>query len=248
MKRFFAATLSMSLATTLALFSNVALAENPNIARTASGEYSYINQDTNKVEGHEDWSLVVDGDGARTFTINQRWDENGSITMTIHRINADLRPVETYQTRWDKDGWFSSGVYTTVENTVNAVVTGRKGRATQTLEVPEGFSLVPHPLATDGLHFWYVDSPVGETIEGAVYNLRQTDPVTGAVLGVVHSVELTYLGTEDITTEAGTFATQHYTMGETSHFWVDARDGILVRLSYGPTGVRYDLTAYETGN
>lgn len=222
-------------------------ADNPNVARTASGEYSYINQDTDEIEGHEDWSMVVDGVGTRTFTINQRWDGNGSITRTILRVDANLRPIETYQTRWDKEGWFSSGVYTVVENTVNAVVSGRKGRSTQVLEVPEGFSMVPHPLTTDGLHFWYVDSPIGETMEGSVYNLRQTDPVTGAVLGVVHAVDLTYLGEEDVTTTAGTFKTKHFKMGEESDFWVIAQDGILVRLSYGPTGVRYDLTAYETG-
>lgn len=228
--------------------ASVTHAENPNVARTASGEYSYINQDTNEVEGHEDWSMVVDGDDTRTFTINQRWDGNGSITRTIIRVDANLRPIETYQTRWDKDGWFSSGIYTVVENTVTAVVSGRSGRATQTLEVPEGFSMVPHPLATDGLHFWYVGSLVGETMDGTVYNLRQTDPVTGAVLGVVHSVELTYLGEEEVETAAGTFNTKRYKMGETSDFWINARDGILVRLSYGPTGVRYDLTAYATGN
>lgn len=248
MRKCIAVSVAMTLVMTGALFSGVAWADNPNIARTASGAYSYINQDTNEVEGHEDWSLVVDRDGARTFTINQRWDENGSVTMTIHRVNADLRPVETYQTRWDKDGWLSSGVYTTVENTVNAVVTGRTGRATQTLVVPEGFSLVPHPLATDGLHFWYVNAPIGETLEGAVYNLREMDPITGAVLGVVHSVDLTYVGEENISTDAGTFRTKHFKMGEDSDFWVLAEDGILVRLSYGPTGVRYDLTAYETGN
>lgn len=225
-----------------------AQADNPNIARTASGEYSYINQDTDEIEGHEDWSMVVDGDGTRTFTINQRWDSNGSITRTILRVDANLRPIETYQTRWDKEGWYSSGIYTVVENTVNAVVSGRAGRSTQVLEVPEGFSMVPHPLTTDGLHFWYVDSPIGETIEGTVYNLRQMDPVTGAVLGVVHPVALTYLGDEDITTAAGTFKTKHFEMDENIDFWVIAEDGILVRLSYGPTGVRYDLTAYETGD
>lgn len=230
------------------LCAGAAYGANPNIARTASGEYSYINQDTNAIEGHEDWTMVVDGAGTRTFNINQRWDGNGSITRTILRVDANLRPIETYQTRWDKEGWYSSGVYTVVENTVNAVVSGRSGRSTQVLEVPDGFSMVPHPLATDGLHFWYVDSPVGETIEGSVYNLRQTDPVTGAVLGVVHSVELTYLGEETIETAAGAFDTKRYKMGETSDFWINADDGILVRLSYGPTGVRYDLTAYETGD
>lgn len=244
MRRFARAGL---IALTATFCTSTVHAENPNVARTASGEYSYINQDTNEIEGHEDWSMVVDGDHTRTFTINQRWDSNGSITRTIMRVDADLRPIETYQTRWDKEGWLSSGTYTVVENTVNAVVSGRNGRATQTLEVPNGFSMVPHPLATDGLHFWYVDAPVGETMEGMVYNLREMDPVTGAVLGVVHSVDLTYLGEEEIETAAGTFETKRYKMGEDSDFWINAQDGILVRLSYGPTGVRYDLTAYDTG-
>lgn len=222
-----------------------AQADNANIVRTATGEYSYINQDTNEIVGHEDWSLIVDRDGNRTFTIAQRWDERDYVTRTILRLDANLRPIETYQTRWDGKGWASSGVYTVVENTVTAVVTGRGGRATQTLEVPDAFSMVPHPLTTDGLHFWYVDSPVGETIEGTVYNIRKRDELSGGVLGVVHSVELTYLGDESMTTEAGTFDTKHFKMGEDSDFWVDARDGVLVRLSYGPEGTRYDLTAYD---
>lgn len=225
-----------------------AQAENTNIVRTSKGEYSYINQDTDEIVGHEDWALLVDRDGTRTFTIAQRWDERDYVTRTILRLDANLRPIETYQTRWDDKGWHSSGVYTVVENTVTAVVTGRSGRATQTLEVPEKFSMVPHPLTTDGLHFWYVDSPIGETIEGTVYNLRERDEASGGVLGVVHTVELTYLGIEPMTTEAGTFETKHFKMGGNSDFWVDARDGVLVRLSYGPEGVRYDLTAYEIGD
>jgi hypothetical protein len=223
----------------------MSLADNSNIVRSAKGAYSYINQDTNEIVGHEDWSMMVDRSGARTFTIAQRWDEKNYVTRTVLRLDADLRPIENYQTRWDEEGWMSSGVYTVVENTVTAVVTGRGGRATQTLEVPEKFSMVPHPLATDGLHFWYVDSPIGATIEGAVYNIRKKDDLSGGVLGVVHTVELTYIGEESVTTDAGTFATQHFKMGDTSDFWVAVRDGILVRLSYGPKGTRYDLTAYE---
>ncbi|NKB42896.1 MAG: hypothetical protein GKS03_01335 [Alphaproteobacteria bacterium] len=224
------------------------LADNANIVRTAKGEYSYINQDTNEIVGHEEWSMMVDRSGARTFIINQRWDDANQARMTVHRIDADLRPIESYQTMWDAEGWLSSGVYSVVENTVTAVVTGRRGRATQTLEVPDRFSLVPHPLATDGLHFWYVAAPVGETVEGTVYNIRKKDELTGASLGVVHAVELTYLGIEEMTTAAGTFETKHFNMGGNSDFWVDARDGILVRLSYGPEGTRYDLTAYESSN
>ncbi|MBT5241913.1 MAG: hypothetical protein HN793_09250 [Rhodospirillaceae bacterium] len=224
---------------------NAALADNANIVRTAQGEYSYINQDTGEIVGHEDWSMLVDRSGARTFTIAQRWDERDYVTRTIFRVDANLRPIESFQTRWDDKGWMSSGVYTVVENTVTAVVTGRGGRATQTLEVPEKFSMVPHPLTTDGLHFWYVDSPIGETIEGTAYNVKKRDELSGGILGVVHPVELTYLGVENVTTAAGTFETKHFKMGDDSDFWIDARDGILVRLSYSPEGTRYDLTAFE---
>lgn len=222
--------------------------DNPNIVRTAKGEYNYINQDNGEITGHEAWSLVVDGDGTRTFNIMQQWDERDYVTQTIHRLDANLRPIETFQTRWDADGWLSSGVYTVVENTVTTMSTGRKGRTTQTLEVPDGFSMVPHPLATDGLHFWYVDTAPGEVLDGTVYNIRVTDETTGAALGAVHDVQLTYVGEETMTMDAGTFDTKHFKMGDNSDFWVLPRDGILVRLSYGPTGVRYDLTMYEEDN
>ena len=51
-----------------------------------------------------------------------------------------------------------------------------------------------------------------------------------------------------ITRKTGVFDTKHFKMGEGSDFWVDVRDGVLVRLSYGPAGTRYDLTAYERNN
>ena len=226
----------------------VALAENPNIVRSAKGEYSYIKQETGEIVGHEEWSMTVDRSGMRTFNIMQEWDERDYVSVTVHRLNADLRPIETFQTRWDSGGWLSSGVYTVAENTVTAVATGRTGRTTQTLEVPENFSMVPHPLATDGLHFWYVDSPEGKTVDGTVYNIRVMDEVTGAAVGAVDEVKLTHLGEASVTTDAGTFDTQHFKMGDTSDFWIKARDGILVRLTYGPTGVRYDLTFYEEKN
>ncbi len=107
---------------------------------------------------------------------------------------------------------------------------------------------MPYPLATDGLHFWYVNADEGETINGTVYNIRIMDELTGAAIGMVHDVELTYVGEESVTTDAGTFDTKHFKMGEDSDFWIMARDGILVRLSYGSTGTRYDRTAFEEGN
>jgi pimeloyl-ACP methyl ester carboxylesterase len=218
--------------------------ENPNIVRKIKGEYSYFRPDSGEIVGHEDWTMVEDAGGARTFNILQRWDENSYVSMTIHRVDENLRPVETFQTRWDTDGWLSSGVYTVAENLVTTVSTGRRGRTTQSLEVPEGFSMVPHPLATDGLHFWYVAAEPGETVDGVVYNISVTHEPTGAALGEVQGVKLTFVGEEAVTTDAGTFDTRHYKMGEASDFWVLERDGILVRLTYGPDGVRYDLTAY----
>ncbi len=112
---------------------------NPNIVRTAKGEYTYINQDTGEFTGHEEWSMIVDRSGVRTFNITQRWNERDYVAITLHRLDLNLRPVETFQTRWDSDGWLSSGVYSVVENTVTTVATGRSGRTTQTLEVPEKF-------------------------------------------------------------------------------------------------------------
>ena len=229
------------------VFGPSASADNPTIVRWAKGEYTYIDQDTGKITGHEEWSMAVDPKGERTFVINQNLIGAEQVRMAVHRVDAELRPMESYQTMWDADGLLSSGVYTVVENTVTAVVSGRNGRATQTLEVPHGFSLVPHPLATDGLHFWYVDGDEGQTINGTVYNIRVRDELTGAFLGLVHDVTLTDMGEETITTEAGTFETKRFRMGDVSNFWIDARDGILIRLSSGPTGTRYDLTAYEAG-
>jgi hypothetical protein len=165
----------------------------------------------------------------------------------MHRVDADFRPLETSVTYWSKGAFTGTGLITVRGGTLNAVIDGPLGRVTHSIPVPDGFSIVPHPLATDSWHFWYFDKTKAGEQPSVIYN-PQVAPRTGVpVLGNLETGTMTYEGEEEITVPAGTFTTDHFNLNGVIDVWMTGEDKLLVRYAMGVADLEYVLTDLSKG-
>lgn len=222
--------------------------QNPNITRWSEGTIVYRTIEAQRVRAHETWRLTAHPDGSRTIrSFVDNFDAETNLNM-IHRVAADFRPLESLVTYWTRGEYRGAGMVTVNGSTLNASVSGPDGNATASIEVPEKFSIVPHPLATDSWHTWYFDKAKGGVQTTTMYNLQVTAPENGVpVLGKIQRGTMTYVGAEDVTVPAGTFATDHYRMGEGIHVWVGGPDNMMVRYAMPDRDLEYVLTSLKIG-
>ncbi len=222
--------------------------KNPNIVRWAEGEILYRTIEAQRPRANESWRLNVHPDGSRTMIgYTDNFDAENSITM-VHRVAADFRPLESMVTYWSKGQFNGVGLFTVRGNTLSAAISGPLGTVFHKIDVPEGFSIVPHPLATDSWHFWYYDKAEGGAQTSTIYN-PQVAPRTGVpVLGHLETNTMTFEGEEEVSVPAGTFETDHYRLGDDIHVWMTGPDKILVRYAFPSFDLEYILMSLKTGS
>jgi hypothetical protein len=66
-----------------------------------------------------------------------------------------------------------------------------------------------------------------------------------ALLGRLYTQNLKFLGTESITTPAGTFATDHFKIDSAVDIYVTGPDAIMVRFEWKPADRIYELVNLE---
>ncbi len=221
--------------------------ENPNIVRWAEGTIIYRTIEAQRVRAVEKYRLNVHPDGSRTVIGHtDNFDAENTITM-IHRVDEDFRPLESMVTYWQGGTFNGTGLFTVRGNTLHGVVDGPLGRVTHSLDVPDGLSIVPHPLATDSWHFWYYDKAKGGEQQAVIYN-PQVSPRTGVpVLGHLETGMMTYEGTAEVTVPAGTFATEHFKLNGVIDVWMTGEDKLLVRYALPSADLEYVLTELTQG-
>jgi hypothetical protein len=222
--------------------------ENPNITRWSEGTIVYRTIEAQRLRARETWRLTAHPDGSRTIrSFVDNFDAETNLNI-IHRVSADFRPLESLVTYWTRGEYRGAGMFTVNGSTLNAYVSGPYGTATENVEVPEKFSIAPHPLATDSWHTWYFDKGTGGVQTTTIYNLQVTAPENGIpVLGKIHRGTMTYVGAESVTVPAGTFSTDHYRIGEGIHVWIEGADNMMVRYAMPDRDLEYVLTLLKTG-
>lgn len=244
-------TRSICLLIMMMVFSGAASAaeegENPNIVRWAEGTIVYRTIDAQRVRAVEKYRLNVHPDGSRTVIGHtDNFDAENSINM-IHRVDRNFRPLESIVAYWQGGTFNGTGLFTVRGNTLESVIDGPLGRVTHSVTVPDGLSLVPHPLATDSWHFWYYDKAKGGEQKAVIYN-PQVSPRTGVpVLGHLESGVMSYEGTVDVTVPAGTFSTEHFKLNGIIHVWITGEDKLLVRYALPSADLEYVLTELSQG-
>ncbi len=219
---------------------------NANIVRWAKGSYLYRGLSDGRIRGTEDWTLTVHPDGSRTMRMwNDLFARNGHLTATL-RVAEDFRPIEAHVSYWAQGKFKGSGLFTVNGDTLEAITNGPQGRVAETVEVPQGFSIITHPLAGDGWHTWYYDREKGGEQSGTTYNIESTDPSKPAI-GKVEPMALEFIADETIEVPAGTFEAAHFRIGGNGDVWTTGSDSILVKFSWEVFGLEYVLDSYSTG-
>ncbi|NKB42897.1 MAG: hypothetical protein GKS03_01340 [Alphaproteobacteria bacterium] len=221
---------------------------NPNITRWSEGTIVYRTIEAQRVRANESWRLTTHPDGSRTMrSYVDNLDAETNLNM-IHRVAANFRPLESLVTYWTRGEYRGAGMFTVNGSTLNATVSGPSGSAVETVEVPDKFSIVPHPLATDSWHTWYFDKTKGGIQKVTMYNLQVTAPNSGIpVLGKIQYSTMSFEGVEDVTVPAGTFTTDHYKIGKGINVWVSGPDNMMVRYAMPDRDLEYVLTSFTTG-
>ena len=219
---------------------------NKNIVRWAKGTYLYRGISDGRLRGTEDWTLTVHPDGSRTMRMwNDLYARNGHLTATL-RVAEDFRPIEAHVSYWTQGQFKGSGLFTVTGDRLEAITNGPQGRIAETIDVPDGFSIVTHPLAGDGWHTWYYDRDKGGEQTGMVYNIDSTPDPTKPAIGKLEPQALEYIGEETIEVPAGTFEAARFKIG-IGDVWTTGPDNILVKFSWEQFDLEYLLDSYSTG-
>lgn len=225
-----------------------AFAENINITRWAKGEFEYRSLSTGEVSGTEAWHLTVHPDGTRTMQTRNRLDEAGYQRHVTYRVAENFRPLEVTSVYWVKGEWRGTGLFAINGDTLEAIVKTPDGMIRQTRSVPENFSMIPHPLSTNAWNTWYYDKAKGGAQPMTVYDMDAGAQAVSSMLGKVYTQDLEFIGTEKMTTPAGTFEVDHFRVEDVVDMYITGPDAILVRFKWIPADRDYVLTSLETGS
>lgn len=218
-----------------------AVESNPNIAREWVGRIDYTRISDGSYRGEEHWRLTRHPDGSQTIRMTVRLDDTEVLRDVVLRVDERLRPIDSYQTLWTAGEHRGSGYYWLEGPRLKSVLTGPQGTLTQSVDVPDQFSFVSHPLAADGWHFWYYDWDQGGTQSATVYNTDTLGLSVGSILARVHETPMEFIGEETIEVPAGAFSTWRFRMDGRLDIWVDREHFFMVRMTNESRDRLYEL-------
>ena len=220
--------------------------DNTNIERMATGAYSFYEDDGETLRGQEAFRMIVHGDGSRTMTVFKDMFNNSRQYTVILRVDAAFRPIESFSSYWQDDGFKGSVRVTLDGDQLHAASWGPGGPAEHTMTVPTVVAVITHAEALNSWNASVIDpnddtSLTNEPQPRPSYFISPTRNADGPVLGSLRALTTTRLGEETVTTPAGTFETIHYTNGPLE---VWAMKGVRVMVKQTYNGQTYILTEY----
>lgn len=217
---------------------------NTSIVRTVTGKMTFRTLSDGRVRGGEDFRLLVHPDGSRQIFISKDFKAVNAQQSMMTRVDARFRPLETYASYWTRDG-FKGSIYVTVSgNELNAVALGPKGRVETALRVPDDISVVHHGEVMNGWYYWSENASSKTQQSSSVYILSAAPRGDSQVAGFLAESKFTRLGTEKVTTPAGSFDAVHYRLEgqEALEMWIAGEDRLLVRQTDVKNDREYLLT------
>ncbi len=217
---------------------------NASITARAQRAYRYLRD--GEAVGQEQWRSVVHPDGSRTVSTFQDFFGPGVFRSCTHRVDERLRPLDSFQVTWTAAGPLGSSHAAVDGETLMVSLNGPEGARTESFEIPDGFCIVAHPLATEGFYFWSYDLAVGgeQTVSAYVFNSGRFP--NSDLMGQRTEMPIEFVGRETVTTPAGTFDCAHFKAVKVLDLWILENEGVTVRLTEGPGGGEYILSEYET--
>ncbi|MSO97156.1 MAG: hypothetical protein EXR11_02905 [Rhodospirillaceae bacterium] len=241
-----------SLALGFGLLASFAQAEptptpNANVTRWATGTIAYRVKSTGAVNGYETWRLSVHPDGSRTMAATVQYSPRDIQRHVIHRIDAQLRPLDTYALYWIDGQWRGTALVTRGNGELNVSANTPEGPLSQNLKAPEHITIVPHVLAVDSWRALMVDKTKPGPQAIASYGFDATAQGVTSLLGKAMNYRLTYNGPEQVTVPAGTFASDHFRIEDTVDIYVTSQDAIVVKFVYAAIDREHLLIDYTKG-
>ena len=204
---------------------------NASITRTVTGKMTFRTLRDGRVRGGEDFRLVVYPDGSRQIFISKDFKAVNAQQTMIARVDARFRPLDTYASYWTRDGFKGSIFVTVAGNTLHAVAQGPKGRMEDTRDVADNVIVVHHGEVMNGWYQWMDTGRTAVPQKNNAYILNAAPRGESQVAGFYTETTFTRIGTEKVTTPAGTFDAVHYQLAgiESLDQWVAGEDKLLVR-------------------
>ncbi len=226
---------------------------NASIVRSVSGTIEYRRMSTGEVNGSERWTMIVRPDGSRILETRNRIDPAGLSRLVVLTVARDFRPRSLFADFWREGRWIGTGLFTVEGTQLAAQISSPHGRVTQQVDVPERFGFIPHPTASNAWQLDLYDRARGGAQDVVLYDVRTEARTPGSLLGPLSRASIRLIGTEQVRTPAGTFATEHYRaggpeVGGETDFYVYGPDLILVRFVWPAGDSEYVLTALDTGD
>jgi len=232
-------------------------APTPQALQYIHGRLSYRKKtaDGGFERGREDWSLTRNRDGSRTMRTLAMTDDSKFVRDVTYTLGADERPLRVFE-QLQVDGLLvGSGYFSVTGDTLTIMTDGfDTGHSVQKIKVPERFHILTHAVMLDGWPFWAF---VGDDAGHQTIDVYSTSPLWNGITGPLgHMVKqrLTFIGKENVTVPAGTFAARHFSFGgdedpaQASHVWVTGEHNILVKYDWPPYEMEYLLESLTIEN
>ncbi len=220
---------------------------NKNFTRWAAGTIAYRVKSTGVVNGYETWRLSVHPDGSRTMAATVQYAPRDIQRHVVQRVDGAFKPLEAYALYWIDGQWRGSATVNASNKKLNINASTPSGVQTQSFEIGDTLAIVPHVLATDSWRAMIYDKAKGGTQPIPAYNFNATGEGPMGLLGKVMSYKLTYVGAENVSVPAGTFATDHYRVEDAVDLFITGPDGVLVKFIYSSIDREHHLIGYRSG-
>lgn len=219
--------------------------ERPSIPVTQKiGKLVCTMGEDNQPCGGNDFTITTHPDGTHTMEALQYRPSVGYHNMSTLHVGEDFRPLSGFFHFYISGEHAGSASYfVEAGSRLQTTVRTEEGVIEETIEVPTNFSMDLHPVVLDPWHVWYYDEAKGG--EQKAVKCSAGAQVQGIFCRLL-DFEIAYVGTETLTTKAGTFETKHYRIGDAVQIWTTGPEHVLVQYLWAKAGMRYELTELES--
>ncbi len=216
----------------------------PVIERALSGVHVCTNLADGAPCGEDRWTMTVQNDGTRTLRSFLNQSNFGTqINLVMHSDAETFRPIHAFANVYSGGAFLGAGHYAVDGDTLRVSVSSLAEHFVETVDLPDTFTLLLHPISADGWHYGAGFDPDGPAVQ--MHNLCTLGSAGRSMHCAVYPIRLEFLGSETITVPAGTFDTEHYKFGENTEVWIAGRDRVMIQHEYTVRGSRYQLTELE---
>lgn len=223
------------------------------LTRTVGSYVMGPTSDRSKWVSWENFIVTTNPDDSHTAMSMSRFPGNSMIRHVVQTADKDFSPMDGVTRFFTDQEYQGFLVRRVVEDTVHSFVMYPDGRPVDEAALPRGGSdlvLGYHPTLVEGWKFIKAD----RSIKGPqpVRILSSSPTWNGGVMGhgAEVSLQVEYLGEEDVSVPAGTFRGHHY-LWHTGNIdgdievWTTGQDEICARVIGHAKGVTYELQTCE---